>query len=353
MKARSLQALGLGLAIVALAGTTSQALAQPGQRVKPDGFRSRILLEGSHGFLIVVSSVGHEQVELTAFGDEGTATYRAPGRASRKGIEADFGDFGQIAMRFHGTPRPLNREKESGCRGKRTIGAAGTFRGHIEFEGEGGFAGVRARKARGFFVRSFRRVCNVREVRKRPDRTASRKPRPSQISIRDNTLIAESREMGRGTRFAAVELEFDNGRRAALLTVVSASSVERVGAVRISRDSFATSNDRMLFVSARDKEPTVAKVAPTWPFKGTATYSREAGAPPGWDGNLAVLLPGIGSAPLTGKGFRVTLCRNKGDFARCQERLTKRTLRVVGRWLSQGSGSHSQPFAEARLSWSR
>jgi hypothetical protein len=346
--------IGMALALTCLA-TPAPASAQAEYKVKPGGFKSRLFLEGSNGYSIIVSSAGHKHVELTALGDDGVVSYRAPGRASRDGIEADFGDFGRIALRFHGFPEKQKREQKANCRGKRTIGGPGTFRGEVEFEGEGGFTKIRARKARGFFFRSFRQVCKVRKAQA-PDRRGPRKARPPRLSIEASTLLAESRDQGRRTRFSTTEIELrSGGRAAAVLTVVSGSSVERVGAVRISRENFTFAGNGVLLAGNPDREPELAKVLAPWPFTGTATYRKEVGSPPSWTGTLAVRFPGLGKVPLAGEGFGVVLCRNAPSFERCQGRLNGQGFDVADlrRWLAQGSGSQSQAFWDDRLSWSR
>ncbi len=59
----------------------ASAAASPGFRGEAGGFKSRLLLAGSNDYLIVVSSRGHKQVELTALKGLASTTYRARGRA--------------------------------------------------------------------------------------------------------------------------------------------------------------------------------------------------------------------------------------------------------------------------------
>jgi hypothetical protein len=75
------------------------------------------------------------------------------------------------------------------------------------------------------------------------------------------------------------------------------------------------------------------------PFLGSATYSDNRDSAPTWSGDLRLPLPGAGVVPLTGRSFKVKFCRVLSDAAleRCLE-------------AAQGSGSHSQPLALARLS---
>ena len=71
-------------------------------------------------------------------------------------------------------------------------------------------------------------------------------------------------------------------------------------------------------------------------------------------------MPGVGRVPLTGQGFKSALCsltvEELLDGHRCLRRRSEPepdSLAALTRASTQGSGSQSQAFWDARLSWSR
>lgn len=303
----------------AVATTKSNAVAKDKAEVRPGSFVAGFQLMGSHGYALSVSAFSHQQIQLSARKGQTVATYLTRGRASRKGIEADFGALGKIAVRFDGSPMPPAGGRKSAftCEGRRAIRERGTFHGTIRFAGENGFTEVGADRARGRFQRSFRRVC--RRASPRPEPKPSRSPRlPQRTRFQSDTLVVESKAGESDTGLFLSSTEFPDGSDKEWdfgLAVVVASRNERVGPVSISRSAFMIGDSSILRASEPGTYPIVATVRPPKPFTGTATYREDRGLPPTWAGSLGVRLPGAGTVPLTGEGFESSFCRASTEKA--------------------------------------
>lgn len=335
------------------------AMAKPGYEVKSPSFGVGFRMQGSHGFDLSVAATGHKRVTLTASKGLMSATYTVPGRATRKRIDADFGSLGRISVRFDGAPAPKakkTRRQRRSCRGRPTIRFRGIFHGTIRFRGEHGYTSVNTRRARGSFYRSFRRVCKKRSWKPGLPPPGKRRLAMKRPSLLINTLIAESKGEGRSTGFAIIQLKVTGGAKRAdpgSLSFVIATQGERTGRVAIARSLLTVGDEGSLLVGDPGIQPVTATVALSKPFSGTANYREEAGLPPSWTGDFGVWLPGAGVVPLTGEGFKAGLCqaRSERQFTTCLRRLDKSFGRLEG--AAQDSGSQSQLFGDARLSWSR
>lgn len=343
----------LATAAIAIGATPVAAMADGKRFVIEPKFEAGFALEGSHGYLLFVNANGHRQVTLTAIkGLSSAVTYTVPGRATRRGIFADFGALGRIAVRFDGSPVRGKRKREGrfSCAGRRGTYESGTFTGTIRFRGEHGFTGVDSQRARGGFVKKFRRSCEPRRSSRSPLSFLSR-PETEIRSIR-NMLIVDSKREGRRGGLGIIEFELLSDRKPLgrlSLAVIVATSSERVGRVKIDRLYLELGEGEEMLTSRPGADPVTATVAMPGPFSGTATYRDQKGAPPSWLGSLAVSLPGAPKMPLTGPGTSVDFCQADTDRGKraCMRRLTSR------RTLAQLSGSQSQAFWDARLSWSR
>jgi hypothetical protein len=348
-------------------GTSAEsAFAKGDHFVRAPNFATGFQLPASNGYVLAVTATSHRRVRLTASKGLLSATYTVPGRASSRRIVADFGALGRIAVRFEGSPSKLEgrQNRHVSCKGRRPIRERGLFRGVIRFAGERRFTAVESDRAKGEFFRSFRRVCK----RKRSGKPRLPFPVPKQSKGKSgggpdlliNTLIAVSGRDSRRTEFAISELELALGSKGSerlALAVILAGTRERVGRMAIRRRYLTLEDGDSLLTGKPGVDPATATVALPKPFSGTAAFRQDAGAPPTWTGSLSVRLPGIGIVPLTGEGFEADLCQavDEKQLAACNKELGKAfgARQALAARLSQGSGSHSQAFWDARLSWSR
>jgi hypothetical protein len=358
MKARHIAICLVACATATALMGTGTAEAKRGYFVEPAGIRLKMVLHGSHGYRISVSSFGHRLVLLSALKGGVSAEYVVRGHASRHGIYANFGKLGRIAVRFDGSRRPLGPSRPLfKCKGEPAIHEVGRFEGTIRFNGELGFTSVSARRAKGSVVRSFRRVCK-RPPWLRPAAHFSRGNQPEKPSV---TIFAEASRTKNRTIFLqtlSAEIPGRSGRDSVFLGFDVAGLQERRGRIAINRTAFIEGRPGDVLAGDSRVEPTSGTIAPPRPFSGTATYSKAAEAEATLTGSLTVWLPGADRVPLTGPDFRAALCRT------IKEKRLNRCMREVADELGpelasivsarpQGSGSQSQAFWDARLSLSR
>ena len=130
------------------------------------------------------------------------------------------------------------------------------------------------------------------------------------------------------------------------LTVAIGGLKEKVGRVAISKFSLLFEEEDSIEVSPVGAKPQTVEVKLPKPFEGTASYLEEGKNAPTWSGDIGLRLPGSGLVPLAGPEFQADLCRasKSENFLNCLKSIFEESP------LAQGSGSHSQPLALARLS---
>jgi hypothetical protein len=329
---RILLALAVAVAVLALPASTA---AKPGYTVKPKSLHLKLQLPASNGYSASIQTNGHRQVVLRLAKGGVSAAYTALGRVTRKGIEADFGALGHVSLRFRSKrlyhPTDPLSFLYRGCNGRKSVGERGVFVGSLRFEGERGFARVRAHRVAGVAIRTYRRVC------KDGFRASASAIKPGE---EDLFLLAQAKRGG--------VLRSLLGIRSPLLGITLAVGSERkkLGQVAILKSALAIYYPRAVRISPRSERPVTARVKLVKPFEGYASYLDEGNAQPTWSGTLAIHLPGSGLVPLTGSEFEADICRafTEDELLRCSNQLLKNQP------FRYGSGSHSQPLALARLS---
>lgn len=341
MKARG----GLAILVCALAALTlpASAAAKPGYKVKPKSLHLKLDLPASNGYSASIETNGHRQVVLKVSKGEVLARYTTLGKVSRRGIQADFGAFGQASLRFRGKRRDhpslipgldLPKSLRNRCKGRPTVVENGVFVGNVRFEGENGFTQVRANRQSGKVVRSYRRVCKG-------------VPLPFAGKIREDNVVltAQAKQLGVTRLLLAAQASLSFGDEGFSFAIAIGGEKTKVGRVAVSKAAFLIEEREVFAVSPLGKKPLTAQMKLNKPFEGTATYLEEGNSPPTWTGNLGARLPGSGMVLLAGSEFEAELCRGgKTTFDNCLDSFKE------GFALDYGSGSHSQPLALARLS---
>lgn len=359
----------LGVWLLAFPGA---AAAKPGYEVQDRGLRLTMSARTGNGYVASVQTNGHREVVLTLARGSVLAVYRTTGRVSRRGIEARFGDLGWISVRFQGKRRPFEllpgldiplppglALPHRDCRGRKPVREVGGFRGTIRFVGERGFTRLRARHARGEVDRFYRRVCKRGSRSFGPfARAAAKRDAP-----RLNLLLVSDRSPHRIVSFEGGSFDLGPGNRdlEELFGSIAIASVrERRPGLRIVRAAIVIGDAGSMIVSRRGATPERATVTLPKPFGGTAEYTKETGSPATWIGSLTAWLPGAGTVHLTGPEFAASLCRLKLEDVALDNPCLRRSgvplpgAVVAGTGISaQISGSQSQLFGDARLSWSR
>lgn len=309
---------------VAMAVATP-AVAEPGYAVSMPYRSFSAMLPRSNGYKVYLHTF-RNSVEVEFYRREQLAIYLAKGKVTRNEITADFGRFGRIHVHF--TDRLKERERLSpGCKGRQPIKARGRLEGEMNFHGERNFATISSERTQTSYQESFKEVCYYG-----PDRKNGH-----------DDLIEALEATGRTTGNQWVVLRAVNwegiGRPA-----ITASTWERDGKVIAFKMSSSLEESSLLEFGPPEGRPQTVLVSPTAPFLGSASLTVQPDGPAEWTGDLRVPFPGLGVVRLTGDGFHAYACRYRlsEQGQSCRERNRART--------AQGSGSHSQPLALARLS---
>jgi hypothetical protein len=349
-------ALGFCAATLLVLTPESAAAAKRQQTVLRRSLSLEMSLAGSNGYLLNVSTAGHREVQLRVRKGPYIAVYRTAGSVSRHHVDADLGDLGRISVRFHGS-RKAEPESHSGrCSGRRPVHEVGVFNGTIEFAGEQGYTDASARHARGSVRRTYRQVCPPRQ---HPGTNSvgislprrNQGPRGFDVTI----LSARSRSAARIVAFDAIRVDAGGNAEEPARWVLDAGTFEHIGAVAASKFVISEASPAAVQVSARGVHPASAQAAPPLPFQGTASFLEGAVPGPSWTGTLNVWLPGLGATPLAGDPFKAVLCHSTSvrRLAACVGPTGAQTSEASPLGRPQISGSQSQLFADARLSWLR
>jgi hypothetical protein len=292
------RALALAIAAAALLAPAAASAAGGSGVVEP-----RLELRASNGYEVVVSgegdvvTVGVSRVHSPA-GSGAFTAYLARGRASAKGIEADFGAYGRVDVRFKPAPGPVQAGGPPDCAGK-PAGTTryGTFTGTIEFRGENGYAAVVAKRAEGELVTPASNACAPVDGSLLTSMHNAFATIGVEAPFR-STLFATHKEGVGGVFFEA-----ERGAYAGFVAVQERTE----GQLAIYNYAFAKAPGPSFSTSTR---LTSAKVTAPAPFSGSATLSRDAAGTRIWSGDLSVTFPGTGPVPLTGPTFKTRLARS-------------------------------------------
>jgi hypothetical protein len=265
----------------------SQLLTQHGKPVAPTPFfRSGFVLKAD-GYKIGVSTFGSAvfvEVWRGRSGKRVQTAYLARGVARPERLQATFGHFGKVKMRFRESRNRTWRNQVRTCRGaNRFIKRRGVFRGNLRFKGENGYVSVRVHRAKGVVV--------TQAPKCRRHRSRGFQIPFGSFSQPKAVLLAIAREGVAATAFFAAE-----DRRSTLFFSTSEESRGKLAIVRMAvlrKHSRIRSNDSL----------TAASLSPPAPFHGTGRYSAGADGTTSWSGDLSVNFPGAPRSALTGPDF--------------------------------------------------
>lgn len=350
--------LALGCLLVAAVAGAESAGAKPRFAVHERSLSLYVEIEASNGYRGWIATEGHRQVSLALAKGETLVEARTTGRVTRHGIEARFGGMGRVSVRFRGKPFSLGLRDGDGerrCRGRRSRFEDGIFSGTIRFRGENGFTEVNAKRAGGFLVRHYRRICRKDRPKARPGLAFKRLIDGLPVTA----LRTRAQVAGANVAFDAAAIDFRPilGPSIGLSYVFSAQTVERIDGMRLTRRVTREGGPGSFLYPRGRRAPRTATVTPPKPFASTAKYLEQTGSPSSWTGPLASRLPGAGLVALAGPGFKADTCNLTfkafvaGGCLPKSDRVPLRPLRQPH--LPQLSGSQSQAFWDARLSWSR
>lgn len=264
-------------------------LAEHGAPVAPaPRFRSGFTVEGSDGYEIRVSIIGGAVVLVVSRGRKGqraSTAYIARGVATPERLQATFGQFGKVSMRFRESRNRTWRGKRRSCRGtSRFVKRRGVFVGNLRFRGEGGYVSVRVKRAKGKVVSEAEKCRNRRSSPSLPDFSFI-------FFEPESAFLAFSREGVDSTAFIAIE-----GERRTFFLV---SDEETRGRLAIVRTGVIRSQGPVQVNEAL----TSARFSPPPPFHGTGRYRAFPDGTTTWSGDLSIDFPGAPRFPLTGPTF--------------------------------------------------
>jgi len=312
---------------VALFASSASATAKPGYFKSPAFRYVQADLPGTHGYRLQISAIDLGVSVAATKGYASVNYFLLHSRLRGERIEARLPGVGWVFLRFHELRRS-HRPPADNCRGPATLIRHGVFEGQVRIKGERGYTSANARRVRGKIVSEPRNTCR----RRANARTTTAADQAEQF------LYAQARR-GRGDlSFWADRWPPSQGINTLFF---NASLHRRRGPMVIINSNYAFTEDAETFAVA--KPARSAAVDPPDPFTGTATFQQESKDEFSWSGDLAVELPGIGEVALTGPKFESSLCIGR----HCRGDVDESEGSIVA---LQGSGSHSQPLAEARLS---
>jgi hypothetical protein len=267
-------------------------LTEVGKPVPPQSvFRSGFTLSRSHGYEVKVFTLGTAIILEVLHGSRpnlSATAYLARGVARPHRLQASFGGFGRISMRF----RPVGGGNgvKSLCRfGTRLSQRRGSYVGQLRFKGEDGYLSLDLHRAEGSIVtpagRCRRRHLSQAQVEKALEA----------LFAPTSGLFAVSRAGVDTTSF----LGLSRGHR----TLFLASHEETRGKLAIFRFATAIASKGV----RANEAVTAARVSPPAPFHGTGRYRAAPDGTTTWAGPLSVNFPGAPRSPLTGPSFETFL----------------------------------------------
>lgn len=282
---------------LSLPAPANRLLSEVGPPVPPArNFRSGFEVEATGGYEVRVITFGGAVMLVVSRGRTkrqfSETAYLARGVATPERLQATFGKFGRVSMRFRESRNRTWRGQRRSCRGaKRFVKRRGVFVGKLEFRGEDGYVSVDVRRAKGSVVTVAAKCLHPRERSARvPFAQAS-----SHLSEPAPALLATARDGVDLTAFLALEFR----RRPLFL----AADEENRGSLSIVRIALVRGTKTFRVNEAA----TASRISPPGLFHGTGRYAAAPDGTSTWTGNLSVNFPGAPRFPLAGPQFEVLL----------------------------------------------
>lgn len=256
----------------------------------PTPFRSGFSLH-SKGYGVKVFTYGSAvtlEVSRRNGKDFSATAYLARGVATPDRLQATFGQFGKVSMRFR--PPQRARVKDRCIFGERLAERHGSYVGSLRFRGEGGYLSLDLHRAKGSIITLDGR-CHVhhhftpQQIRKAIEH----------LFEPVAGVLANSRDGVTTTTFVALA---QRGR-----TAFYAVHKETHGKLALIRFALARASKGF----HANEAVTAVKASPPAPFHGTGHYRAAPDGTSTWTGPLSVDFPGARHFPLTGPSFETFL----------------------------------------------
>jgi hypothetical protein len=268
------------------------------ERVPPkDGgfdFEPNFELKTASGYVVRVAAIGNSVAVIAGRGRHDLSVYLARGVATSQRLQASYGSFGTLDMRFHPSAAVPSRQVPRDCHGRLDHPKLpGVWVGKLRFRSEGHRVAVDIHRALGS-IRRRRPVCTP--LHRHRQATSSSGPFSS-FSLRD----AVGAGWHRGLESADV-VGFDTH----LGTLYLAFAQRALHSVAILDLAVAVAKPGTLTINGA---LTHAAISPPAPFHGTGTYTAAPDGSTAWAGDLTVNFPDAPRFPLTGEAFKAEVKR--------------------------------------------
>lgn len=289
----------------------------------PASFSFEADLPSADGYGLILRASDHHRIELAVQREPGaepyvTMFYRVRGHVGRHGIEADLGRFGRVEMHFIGRLYE-ERFRFHNCRGRAAVVSRyGDLRGIFRFEALDPKITSTVYRAKGQTREEPARTCTPKapQVSGGGDGSSyARRPVPAEGNGEGlvTGFSALTHADGRTVEIYAFKLNDELG--GGIISDMAATSTRRFGRVLVSTSVHAPESeeevpgeDAEFTVLGKGTRPRRAILSAPAPFLGDGTYLYRPGSAPTFLGTLSVHIPGEGTVPLAGPGFRAALC---------------------------------------------
>lgn len=287
-----------GIALLALIGGVSASAAPSTPALAATASRAPFVppsfqVHGTNGYTIFVFAIQPQAGRpgsLQIFARKGHAgvRYSAPASVTETSMEADLGALGKISVSF----QPSGQVSTSKCAGHEIEVMDGNYEGSIAFHGEEAYTEFDASSVPGDIRPLIAFSCGFGVTTS----GGSPNPRSAELFVRNPALGPRFSvaKVGPGSpaHFSVDFAEYNAG-----------ISIHRYASLTMSAGSFRYSPNL-----------ETATVRPEAPFSGTAHFDRRKKANRRWSGDLAIDMPGLSNAPLTGRQLRAGLVHAGGEF---------------------------------------
>lgn len=277
--------------------TRSSPIETPSSPEPRPEFEHLVRLHARGGYEVEVIGTGNfVALEVGHKHGHAATAYVVKGTVTGSRLQADFGAFGKLSLRFHPGKSRHSVHRKHFCGGvPLKVDHEGVYTGSVQFTGEGGYVSVDARRGRGKITR-FASECGPLRLHRSSSASASASGPKLKETSRPRALFAFWRHGGQSVEFGGFTFF---GK-----TLYLVETAQTEGRLAIERFAMDTAPLRTF---ALDETLTSSHVSPRKPFIGTGTYSAAPDGSIAWEGSLAVNFPGAPAFPLTGPQFEAEL----------------------------------------------
>jgi hypothetical protein len=280
--------------LLTLACLLEGAGAAAGQSLLRGRQLTRIELEGSNGYSVLIVSDRKQHLILTTTNEGFTTEYVTHDTlADPNQIKATLPSLGSISVRFRPSGPAGSEPAFAGCSGPRPTVRKGVVRGVIRFVGEGEYTRAETHET----------PAEIEEWKTQRCRAGTN---PERNELAD--WISKFSAGTLGIEFLARKYRpgvLEGGGRV-LYSVETAEAASERASLVVYRRAVVEAQ-----TVAFDAHPEHMVISPPAPFAGTGTLARSPESVFTWEGDLSIKFPGIDALPLAGPGFEPGYCQRK------------------------------------------